>query len=90
MSEVGLCGMVHQLQSMWEMLIRASRDSETTPLVVSQRVYAARAATNSTTLFARGNITTTMIPFPIAGARAQDISAAELKKLLTANLYGAQ
>ncbi len=41
-------------------------------------------------LVAKGEITTTVIPFPIAGSRAQDISAAEFKELLTASLYDAQ
>jgi hypothetical protein len=41
-------------------------------------------------LVAKGDITTTVIPFPIAGARVQDISAAEFKELLTTSLYGAQ
>jgi hypothetical protein len=41
-------------------------------------------------LVAKGDITTTVIPFPFAGVRAQDISAAEFKELLSASLYGAQ
>jgi hypothetical protein len=40
-------------------------------------------------LVAKGEITTTVIPFPSAGSRAQDISAAEFKELLTVSLYDA-
>jgi hypothetical protein len=88
MSEVVSCGLVYKLQSTWvDKSERRFRNYITSCLTTGVR----RESSNKfIRLVAKGDITTTIIPFPIAGARAQDISAAKYKELLSASLYGAQ